>query len=220
MGLEPTDAEILTDAMESKLLDVHTCCVARVEKYDAPTQTADVQPVNRRAVELADGSFDQEDLPVIPNVKVKWPRAGGFSLHFPLKKGDHVVLVFSEADLSSWRTKGGINDTEDVRRHHLSDAIAIPGISIDSDPIPSDDAPAYPDVGDAVAVLNGAGIIRLGDLAAAQFVALSNLVDARLETMRNFINTHVHPTGVGPSDHVATPLAALDSVAGTKVKAE
>ncbi len=52
---------------------------------------------------------------------------------------------------------------------------------------------------------------------AVQFVALANLVDARLETIRT---TWTFPTGVGPTGTAASGgVPALDSVAAEKVKA-
>jgi hypothetical protein len=52
---------------------------------------------------------------------------------------------------------------------------------------------------------------------AVQFVALANLVDARLETIRT---TWTFPTGVGPTGTAAAGgVPALDSVAAEKVKA-
>jgi hypothetical protein len=58
-------------------------------------------------------------------------------------------------------------------------------------------------------------VARAGD--AVQFVALANLVDARLETIRT---TWTFPTGVGPTGTAAAGgVPALDSVAAEKVKA-
>lgn len=53
--------------------------------------------------------------------------------------------------------------------------------------------------------------------AAVDFVALAAFVDARLETIRT---TWTFPTGVGPTGTAASGgVPALDSVAGSKVKA-
>jgi phage baseplate assembly protein V len=65
--------------------------------------------------------------------------------------------------------------------------------------------------------------LRLGSDAAANFVALANLVDARIAAIRTAFNAHAHTgvtTGTGSSWAPASPLAAQASVAAGKVKAE
>lgn len=65
--------------------------------------------------------------------------------------------------------------------------------------------------------------LRLGSDAAANYVALANLVDSRLDAVRTAFNTHTHTgvtTGGGSSGAPAAPLAAQPSVAAGKVKAE
>jgi hypothetical protein len=64
------------------------------------------------------------------------------------------------------------------------------------------------------------GTVHVGGATASQFVALANLVDSRLSTIRTWLNTHTHPTAAtGPVSAPSTPLGALDSVAATKAKA-
>jgi hypothetical protein len=75
--------------------------------------------------------------------------------------------------------------------------------------------------------LNAAGEVHLGQQVATNFVALANLVDARLSAIVSYINNHVHvvsnatPAGPGPvvAAAPAAPLAAQATVAATKVKA-
>jgi hypothetical protein len=45
-------------------------------------------------------------------------------------------------------------------------------------------------------------------------------VDARISAIVTYINTHTHPTGIGPTGVPAVPLGAQATVAATKVKAE
>ncbi len=139
-GIEPDLAQLILDAIDSRLLDVHTSITGRVQTYNATKQVADVVPCVKRAYLDADGGVVHEDLPVIPNVPVMWPRGGGFALHFPLKAGDHVELFFQEAAIASWRDTGDVCEPGDLRRHSLSYPIAIAGISQASKPIKNADA--------------------------------------------------------------------------------
>jgi hypothetical protein len=70
---------------------------------------------------------------------------------------------------------------------------------------------------DGTAILDGASI-KLG-ATAAQFVALSNLVDARLAAMVAAYNLHVHVETGGSTAVPTTLMGAQATVAATKTKA-
>lgn len=114
----------IADMIEDRMLDVHTALPARVTKYDPATQTADVLPLVR---------VNGEKLPVIPGVPVAWPRAGGAFVSLPMVAGDFVFLVFAEQALGVWRAVNGAETAPgDLRRHHLSGAVALPCLFPDS----------------------------------------------------------------------------------------
>ena len=75
--IAPTDDDVIRGWIEHHLADVHTAMPARVQSYDAATQTATLVPLVRHAVMLGDGSVEREELPVLPAVPVLWPRFGG-----------------------------------------------------------------------------------------------------------------------------------------------
>jgi hypothetical protein len=52
MEQAPTLAQLLKQAIENRLLHVHTALIGRIEKYDSNTQLADIQPVIKQASEL------------------------------------------------------------------------------------------------------------------------------------------------------------------------
>ncbi len=72
----PTLAQLLKQAIENRLLDVHTALISRIENYDSNTQLADIQPVLKRAITSLDDHIRQEDLPLLVDVPVIFPRAG------------------------------------------------------------------------------------------------------------------------------------------------
>lgn len=128
----PTLEKILQDAIRSELLDVHTCLPAKVEKYDASTQKANVQVLLKRKYEADDEAIN---LPIINSVPVQWPSAGQGSayIHLPLKAGDLGIVVFCERSIDFWLSgdqgdPGKILDPLDPRIFDLSDAIFIPGV--------------------------------------------------------------------------------------------
>ncbi len=220
MPLEPTWQEIISEAIESRLLELHTAIPGKVVSYDKATQTAEVTPVVQRAEPREDGGNTLTPLPSIPNVPVSWPRGGGAALTMPLKAGDHVLLVFSEAAIGHWRASGELAPPGDLRRHSLGYPYAIPGGGPESQ-ILSDAA------GDGEVVLTvGGNVFRVGG-ASAEMVALANLVQQALDKIQQTFDLHTHPVpGVtaGPAAVVASPtatlLVSLGPVAATKLKAE
>jgi hypothetical protein len=63
----PTLAQLLHQAIDNRLLDVHTALIARVESYDAERQQVNVSPVLKRQVKTLDGTWVSEQLPVLCN---------------------------------------------------------------------------------------------------------------------------------------------------------
>ncbi len=119
-----TLAELIRRNMVEALEGVRVSVPGSVETYDASTQRADVKPLIQRR--FADG--DVQPVPVVVNVPIVWPRSAGASLTFPLRKGDGVLLLFSDRSMDEWLTIGGDPEPADIRSHDLSDAIAIPGL--------------------------------------------------------------------------------------------
>lgn len=188
-------AELLQKAIASRLLDVHTAIPGRVQSYDASTQTADVQPLIKAKHRGEDSSLVTESLPVIPHVPVVFPGAGGMRITFPMQRGDTVLLVFSEASLDIWQNQGGGPvDPLDVRRFHLSDAIAIPGLHDDKTPWGHADA----------------GVVTIGSDSAANsdFAALAAKCDERFQHLENALNTHQH-VETGGSTNAPTPVPGV-----------
>lgn len=116
--------QVMSQFIRASMDNVHTALPAVILDYDYKKQKAKVKPqVNKK---FDDGI--ELELPVITGVPVIFPRAGGASLSFPVKKGDTVLVLFSERSLDEWLVKGKEVTPEDSRRFDLTDAIAIPGL--------------------------------------------------------------------------------------------
>ncbi len=139
-GRNVTLAEVLRANNAALRAGLHTSMPGVIQSYDPETKTADVLPVIKTPLyepETGDEG-EAEDLPVIPNVPVSFPRGGGWHLSFPLEPGDHVTLVFSEAATGQWRTSGEVSEPGDVRRHSLGYPTAFPGAFWDDDVLEDD----------------------------------------------------------------------------------
>jgi hypothetical protein len=205
---QPTITEWIASGVEKGINEVHVCLPAIIDTFDATTQTAKVLPAIQR-IRLSDGEFF--DIPPITNVPVQFPSAGGFSLTFPVKKGDEVLLVFGERSIDTWQQSGGIQQPLDRRKHDYTDAIAIIGLhskgravesySTDSVDLRSDDGEYSVSIkSDSVEIkasaLGGATFNNDGSVTfanGASITALGGFVNGPLAGA-NGLGTHVHPS--------------------------
>ena len=97
-----------------------------VQGYDAAQQTVTVQ-VAVRELFNEDGVETWTEIPLLLDVPIVFPRAGGYVLTLPVTSGDEVLVVFGDNCIDAWWQNGGVQNQIDTRRHDLSDAFAIPG---------------------------------------------------------------------------------------------
>lgn len=220
---EPTLGSVLDAHRDAWAEELHTAVPGRVESYTAGEQVADVQPMIRRRIERRDGSAVYETMPIIRAVPIVWPRAGDWFVHMPLAAGDFVLLVMCERDIARWRQTGELSPPLDVRHHHLSHAVAIPGVyprTRELGDVPTDALVIGKDGGSTIRIKDG-GEILVGT-GAAQFAALANLVKARLDTIQAAFDAHIHSGGTisGNTGVPAAVIGPLADVAASKVKVE
>lgn len=138
-----TLAENIKQGVNNRLKELHTSMPGIVQSFDAEKQTASIQPAIRRVFITREGTDEilaPSDLPILINVPVQFPRGGGFSLTFPVKKGDECLIVFAERAIDTWHKFGGVNDPNARRFHSLSDATAFVGLSSLPNKVPDYDA--------------------------------------------------------------------------------
>lgn len=98
-----------------------------VESYDEEQQTVNVRVAIRECLINAEGVEKWTEIPLLLDVPVCFPRAGGYVLTLPITRGDEVLVCFGDACIDAWWQNGGVQNQIDTRRHDLSDAFAIPG---------------------------------------------------------------------------------------------
>lgn len=185
---QPSLAEVFAQAIEHRLSGLHVCMPGTVESYDVATQTAVVRPGLKNVLRATDGEREI-DYPLISSVPVCHPRGGKWFLHFPLTAGDAVTLVFGERSLEKWRQLGGVQNPLDLRKHDLSDAIALPiNLHVDAESLTSVIASAaHMSIGKddgATIHINEDGTVSLGSRTPTDAVATSNKVFAELQIIQ------------------------------------
>lgn len=117
---------ILNAMGDSVLFDVRVAMPGIIESWDASQQTVDVRLALREKVTNG-GSESEMEIPLLVDVPVIMPRAGGYVLGFAPSEGDECLVVFADCCIDSWWQSGGVQSQADSRRHDLSDGFAILG---------------------------------------------------------------------------------------------
>ena len=216
----PSLEEIIRAALESDRIGLHTAALAQVDSFDASAGTVDVTLVMRQPLRSTSGETVYAALPKLAGVRVGYPSGGGCSVAWPLAEGDHVQIVFQRLDHSRWLESGArVNDPDLVTMHGL-----FPWAL----PLASFEAPEVPTAG---VLVKASEVALCADAANAKFVALAELVDARIQQIRDAIANAAPAGGDGGASFKAAIVQALDgvlpvgppvttSVAATVVKAE
>lgn len=234
----PNLSDTLAQLIEDYSSNLWTMIPGKVESYDADLQKADVLPMIRRSQRVVDGSIDEE-LPVISQVPVAWPRAGSYRLTFPVAAGDRCVLLISSASIDAYQGSSDSRplDPGSYQRHDLSDAVALMGWYPDPSALGTTDADDVSIGEEGGPVIHiGRDLVNLYEKDAADFVARADRVESELTSLRDTVddlvstfNSHVHVTTAtvsqGPPGVLdkpatgATPPASVGSTACDKVKA-
>ena len=97
-----------------------------IQSYDASNNTVECQPAIREKVVAEDRSVSYQQIPLLINVPVVFPGGSAFELKFPIQRGDECLVVFSDLSIDNFWLHGNLQNPVELRRHDLSDGIAIP----------------------------------------------------------------------------------------------
>lgn len=100
-----------------------------IKSFNAEKQTATVQPAITENIKIGAEAAQPKELPLLQDVPVHYLRAGIYSITIPVKEGDECLVVFGDSCIDGWWQSGGIQDQMETRRHDLSDAFAIVGLT-------------------------------------------------------------------------------------------
>ena len=94
--------ESLRLALENAQSQMWTALPSVVTAVDLSKQTVSVQPSVQGNISAPDGSSQSVNLPLLVDVPIVWPRAGGFALTFPIVAGDEAAhdIAADEQDLA------------------------------------------------------------------------------------------------------------------------
>lgn len=118
--------QIYSNVMSETMFRTRCCIPCIVQSYNSTQNTVECQPAIRERIIKEDGSTEYVNLPLLINVPVAFPSSSAFSLKFPIVNGDECLVVFSDLSIDNFWLHSGVQNPVEVRRHDLSDGIAIP----------------------------------------------------------------------------------------------
>lgn len=166
-----TPEEQQRSATENQLANMRVAMPGIIISFDPDKQTASVQPAITENIQIEDKPTEAMELPILSDVPVCFPRAGGYCITFPVKKGDECLLVFADMCIDGWWQSGGVQDQMETRRHDLSDAFALIGVtsvpravkgySSDSVMLRNEDGDTYVEIRNNKITITAAGDINI-----------------------------------------------------------
>jgi len=119
--------ESLRLAQEGQQAQMWTALPGIVTAFDPVAMTVSVQPAVQGSVRDENGNSKNVQMPLLVDVPVVFPCGGGFSLTYPIRVGDEVLVVFASRCIDGWWQGGQSAPPPDGRMHDLSDGFAIIG---------------------------------------------------------------------------------------------
>ena len=196
---QPLD-QILKDAIDAKLYELHTCLPAEITA-DEGNGFVTVQPLLKK--QYIDGTVTLP--PAIQGVPVVVPRGTDYWVKLPYKVGDTGLAIFCERSIDNWKVSGGQVDPMDTRKHDMTDAVFVPGLFPHSEPIggPTDELTLHN--GDMEVVIQKGGTIKVTN-------GVNELIDLLDQLLDTLINKTFTTTLLGPEPFIASTNLLLTQI--------
>ena len=125
-GWTASENQIYENLINEAMFRTRCCIPCIIQSYDSVNNTAECQPAVRERIINEDGTIQYVQLPLLINVPVVFPGSANFDIKFPLSKNDECLVFFSDLSIDNFWQKGSVQNPVEVRRHDLSDGMAIP----------------------------------------------------------------------------------------------
>ena len=125
-GWTASENQIYENLINEAMFRTRCCIPCIVQSYNSENNTVECQPAVRERIINEDGTIQYIQLPLLINVPVVFPGSVNFDIKFPLSKNDECLVFFSDLSIDNFWQKGSVQNPVEVRRHDLSDGMAIP----------------------------------------------------------------------------------------------
>ena len=123
-----SDNEMYRNMGDSWGSNLRVACPGIIQSFDEKEQTVSVQLAIRELISDSEYNKQWSIIPMLVDVPIVVPRAGGYCLTMPIQKGDECLVIFGDMCIDAWWQQGNIQNQLVRRRHSLSDGFAILGI--------------------------------------------------------------------------------------------
>lgn len=189
----PTMAKVIQEAIRSQILDLHTSLPGIVRSINTSKKTVDVSLSIRRKFKDEDSTTEV----ILADVPLGTLQTKQSVVSLPVSIGDDIWIMFSERSLDNWKLtqdnqpdSARILSPDDVRTHHLSDAIAVPIVK------PFSQGEAYDP--DNLLIKNQSGTVKI---APSGKMALTDGTEEVISLMKELCDTCseiITNTQIGP----------------------
>jgi hypothetical protein len=114
-------------ALDGKQAQIWTAFPAIVVDVNFGAMTITARPAINGVLTNPDGSETSVPMPLLVDVPICFPSAGGFILTLPIAVDDEVLIIIANRCIDAWWQLGGTQNPMEARMHDLSDGFAIPG---------------------------------------------------------------------------------------------
>lgn len=125
-GWTASENQIYENLINEAMFRTRCCIPCIIQSYNSANNTVECQPAVRERIINEDGTIRYVQLPLLINVPVVFPGSANFDIKFPLSKNDECLVFFSDLSIDNFWQKGSVQNPVEVRRHDLSDGMAIP----------------------------------------------------------------------------------------------
>lgn len=210
----------IRNGLDSKQAQMWTAMPAIVTSVNLTQMTIQCQPAIKGVVTNEDGSSTYVNLPILADVPICFPSAGGFTLTLPIVIGDEVLVVFGNRCIDAWWQSGGVQLPMELRMHDLSDgfaipgprslprAAAVPGISATNAQLRTNDGLTYLEITPTghINLVAPSGVAITGNLAVTGAITATGEVTAKSLTHPEALSTHVHSGVTTGSSNTGAPV--------------
>ena len=120
------DSQLYEDIIKKVGFNLRCCVPGIIQSYNSIHNTATIQPAIREEIVNEDNTVQYMNLPLLVNVPILFQSCGLGSIKFLLKQGDECLVFFSDLSYDNFWKSGNVQNPIEVRRHDLSDGLAIP----------------------------------------------------------------------------------------------
>nr|DAH26713.1 MAG TPA: baseplate component [Caudoviricetes sp.] len=120
------DSQLYENIIKKVNFNLRCCIPGVIQQYDPKTNTASIQPAIREEIVNEDNTVQYMNLPILVNVPMIFPSCSVGSIRMLLKQGDECLVLFSDLSIDNFWKYANVQNPIEVRRHDLSDGIAIP----------------------------------------------------------------------------------------------